>query len=149
MGSLVLPSRYDGVVLQMTPTAHPFDGDYAILPTWDVKLTGFGLDATLTCPESEDEPQLLTEFFGELYEERKGWEDVRTWQSERGGMRLNVTHDGINTVKVEVVLEGGGIEPRWQVTGELFTDPGIFQQLAANARLFGDASLPNKQSAET
>lgn len=149
MTSLVLPSRYDNVVLELTPTQHPFDGDYAVLPTWEAKLTGLGLDALLVCPESDSEPQTLADFFAELYDERLGWEDVRTWQSERGGLRLRITHDGINTVKVEATLEGGGVEPRWQVTGQLFTDPGIFQQLAANARLFGDASLPSTGRAES
>jgi hypothetical protein len=141
MGSLVLPSRHDSVVLELTATEHPFDGAYAVLPTWEVKLTGFGLDATLVCPESDSERQTLADFFAQLYEERLGWEDERTWQSRAGAMRLAVTHDGINTVHVVAALEGGGIEPRWRVSAELFTDPGIFQQLAANARLYGDASL--------
>ena len=141
MGSLVLPSRFDSVVLELTPTEHPFDGAHAVLPTWEAKLTGFGLEATLVCPESESEPQTLADFLAQLYEEVRGWEGERTWQSQAGGLRLTVTHDEINTVHVNAALEGGGIEPRWRVSGELFTDPGIFQQLASNARLYGDASL--------
>jgi hypothetical protein len=149
MGSLVIPSRYDSVVLELTPTEHPFDGAYAVVPTWEVKLTGTGLDARLVTPESEDAPQRLADFFAQLYEDVRGWEDERTWQSQLGAMHLNVTHDGINTVKVQVTLEGGGIEPRWRVTGQLYSDPGIFQQLAANARLYGDASLHQQENAET
>lgn len=146
MGSLVLPSRHDDVVLELTPTEHPFDGAYAVLPTWEVKLTGKGLETTLVCPESDTEPQTLADFFAQLYEERIGWAHERTWQSQAGALRLAVTHDGVNTVHVVATLEGGGIEPRWRVSAELFTDPGIFQQLAANARLFGDASLAHDES---
>jgi hypothetical protein len=148
MGSLVLPSRYDSVVLELTPTKHPFDGDFAVVPTWEAKLTGFDLEVSRVCPEAEEESSSLAEFFEQLFEDRLGWEDERTWESQEGRMRLNVTHDGVNTVRVDVTLEGGGIEPRWRVTGQLFTDPGIFQQLSANARLFGDASLPQQEESQ-
>ncbi|MDX6690462.1 MAG: hypothetical protein QOG15_1919 [Solirubrobacteraceae bacterium] len=142
MGSLVLPSRYDGVILELTPVKHPFDGDFAVVPAWEAKLTAAGIEASAVCPESESADQTLAEFFDELYDNIRGWEDVRHWESHMGKMKLDVRHDGINTVHVAVALEGGGVTPRWHLVGDVFVDPGLFGPLASKARIFAAESMP-------
>jgi hypothetical protein len=140
MTSLILASRYDGVMLELTPAPHPFDGEFAELPTWEAHLTAAGLDAVLVCPEADAE-QTLADYFAALYETRMGWDGERSWSSQADGMRLTAVHDQINTVHMKIALEGGGVEPRWHSVADVYLDPGVFQQLSANARLYGDALL--------
>ncbi len=140
MSSLVLESRYGDVRLELTPAPHPFDGELAERPTWEARLTAAGLEAVLVCPESDAEP-LLADYFSALHDDRLGWDGEQTWASQADGMRITAVHDQVNTVRMEVALEGGGSEPSWRCTAEIYVDPGLFHQLSKNARLFGDESL--------
>jgi len=141
---MVLASR-TGVRLELTPATRPHDYG-AHMPTWLVRLAGPGLDASLLCPEAGWEPQLLAEFFEGLDHDWRGWDGERTWQSEEAELRLVATHDKTNTVLVSAVLEDGA-PPRWSCRVQLEVDPGVFRQLAVEARRLGDISVNLSRSA--
>jgi Family of unknown function (DUF6228) len=103
-------------------------------------LVGAGVDASVVCPEAVWEPQLLADFFAALDEDWRGWEGERFWQSEDSELRLTARHDKTNTVLVSVVLTEGA-PARWSCEAELEVDPGVFRQLAADARRLGESSL--------
>jgi hypothetical protein len=158
--TLRLDARYGGGRLELTPVPHPHDPDKAERPTWLAKLSGRGsegakvagtflgadkavppgLVAEMVCPESPYEDQLLHEFFDELYDNRMGWDGQRTWVSHFEHLRLVAEHDQVNTVGLRIELRGIA-DPPWLASLTLPLDPGVFHRLAANAKLFGEASL--------
>jgi hypothetical protein len=158
--TLILDARYGGGRLELTPVPHPHDPDKAERPTWLAKLSGRGsegakvagtflgadvpvppgLVAEMVCPESPWEDQLLHEFFDDLYENRMGWDGERRWISHFEHLTLIAEHDRVNTVSLRIELRGIA-DPPWLASMTLPLDPGVFHRIAANAKLFGDASL--------
>ncbi len=98
------------------------------------------MDALVVCPEAGWEQRSLAEFLGSLDEDWRGWDGERAWQSEEAELRLTARHDKANTVVLAAALEDGA-PPRWRCEAELELDPGVFAQLAADARRLGQASL--------
>jgi hypothetical protein len=136
--AVVFASR-TGVRLELTPVPAPPGAGPATMPVWQARVGGDGLDASMTCPEAGWEPQSLAGFLRSLDEDWRGWDGERLWQSEGAELRLAARHDKTNTVLIEVVLEDGA-PPRWRCEAELELDPGVFRQLAADARRLGEAS---------
>jgi hypothetical protein len=137
MDAVVFASRSD-LRLVLTPTRRPHDVGRGVMPTWLAKLTGRGLDASVVCPEAGWEPQLLADFLAGLDRDWRGWDGERMWQSEGVELRLTARHEWTNTVLVRVEMEQGDA---WRSEAELELDPGVFRQLAADARRLGAASL--------
>lgn len=115
------------------------------MPTWLARLTGHGVEASLVCPEAGWEPQSLADFLRALDHDWRGWFGGRTWQSEEAEIRLSVRHDKTNTVLMAVVLEDGA-PARWSCRAELELDPGVFRQLATDARRLGERSVDLNRS---
>jgi hypothetical protein len=116
------------------------------MPTWLARVTGPGLGASLVCPEAGWEPQSLAKFLQTLDDDWRGWDGERVWKSEEAELRLTAQHDKTNTVTMIVVLEDGA-PPRWSCRAELELDPGVFRQLANDARRLGEVSVDQSQSA--
>ena len=158
--TLVLEARYGGGRLELTPVPHPHDPGKAERPTWLARMTGRGFEgakvagtflgadqpvapglvAEMVCSESPWAGQLLHEFFDELYEDRMGWDGQRCWVSHFDHLTLVAEHDQVNTVHLRIELRGIA-DPPWLASMTLPLDPGVFHRLAANAKLFGNASL--------
>jgi hypothetical protein len=98
------------------------------------------MDASVVCPEAGWEPRSLADFLRALDEDWGGWDGERVWQSEEVELRMTARHAQSNAVLIGVVLENGA-PPRWRCEAELEVDPGVFKQLAADARRLGAASL--------
>lgn len=138
MDAVVFASR-TGVRLELVPAPPPDGVGHGTMPTWQARLIGDGMDASVRCPEATWEPRLLADFLGSLDEDWQGWDGERAWQSEEAELRLAARHDKVNTVLVAAVLEDGA-PPRWRCEAELELDPGVFRQLAADARRLGEVS---------
>ena len=139
MDAVVFGSR-NGIRLELTPAPRPHNVGRGQMPTWQARLTGNGLDASILCPEAGWEPQSLATFLESLDRDRRGWDGERRWQSEEVELRLTAHHAATNMVLLNVVMEDGA-PPRWRCEAELEVDPGVFRQLAADARRLGEASL--------
>jgi hypothetical protein len=137
MDAVVFGSR-SGLRLELVPAAYPWGGDRGELPTWQARLTGAGLAVAVVCPEASWEQQSLADYLAGLDRDWRGWDGERVWQSEEVELRLTARHDKTNTVLVGVELVQSG---SWRVETELELDPGVFRQLAADARALGPASL--------
>jgi len=137
--AVVFASR-TGARLELSPAPWPYedpDGNSRWY-CWQARLTGRGLDASLICPEERWMPQSLADFLAGLDEDWRGWPGERSWGTEE--LTLTARHEKENTVVIQVVLEDGA-PPRWSCRAELELDPGVFRQLAADARRLGAESL--------
>jgi hypothetical protein len=139
MDAVVFASR-TGVRLELVPAPRPHEDGRGLMPSWQARLVGAGLDASLVCPEAGWEPRSLADFLGSLDKDWRGWDGERDWKSAEAELRLAARHDKTNTVLLAAVLENGA-PPRWRCEAELELDPGVFSQLAADARRLGEASL--------
>lgn len=101
---------------------------------------GTGLEAVVVAPEAGWEPQSLADFLAALAERWRGWDGERTWRSEEAELCLTARHNQTNSVLVTVEIEVGA-PPRWRTTAKLELEPGVFRQLAADARRLGIESL--------
>ena len=135
MDAVVFASR-TGVRLELAPAAYPHGDVQRAVPTWRARLTGDGLDASLVCPEAGWEQHSLSDYLAALDRDWRGWEGDREWHSEEAELQLSALHDKPNTVLVRVELTH---EERWRCAAGLELDPGVFRQLAADARRLGAA----------
>lgn len=154
--SLVLEARYGGGRLTLTPIPHPHDPK-ADRPTWHARLEGRGFEgaalagnrrldeaerlpglvAEMVCPESPWQDQLLHEYFGELYEERNGWDGEMCWVSQHEHLTFRAVHDHVNTVHMTIEVRGIA-DPVWMASVTIPLDPGVFYQIAPKCKLFAD-----------
>jgi uncharacterized protein DUF6228 len=132
-----IASRFGDVTLRLTPVPHPWD-DARV--AYDVQLTGVILDASAVYVEADDAPRTLIEFCRELADDHKGFDDVRTWESAGGALKIRADHDQINATRLYVTLTGGPV-PHWSASAELHVDPFRFDRVAINLELFRDELL--------
>jgi len=77
----------------------------------------------------------LTEFFDDLAEHWRGWDDVKVWRAYEGGLALLCSHDGLGHVTITVELhEAAGIG--WFVRAPVPLDAGQLEQVARDVRRF-------------
>jgi hypothetical protein len=90
------------------------------------------------CPEAGWEEHTLADYLAGLGEDWRGWEGEREWKSSEAELRLAAIHEKRNTVLVRVAIEGASAA--WQCHAEIDLDPGVFEQLAADARRLSQQS---------
>jgi hypothetical protein len=104
------------------------------MSSWEARLAGKGLNATVVCPEASWEPASLADFLAGLDADWEGWEGERTWRSMERELHIAAVHDKTNTVLLRVTLEDGA-PPHWRCEAELEVDPGALRSPARAARM--------------
>ena len=80
----------------------------------------------------------LSDLFGELADDWRGWEGERVWGSLDGELGFRATHDKLGTVTLAVRLRSDVYEPSvrdflWTTTALLLLDAGRLDALAREA----------------
>lgn len=141
MNHVDLESRYGSLTLRLAPAPHP-DGPQSPAVAWAVRTLNQGLELSLVTPEDPDAPQTLIELFEEIDAEQRGWDGPKQWESRFGALKIVATHDQINAVILKLDLRGG-IMPQWTAQAEIHLDPGRFNRVAANLKLYVE-QLPDE-----
>jgi Family of unknown function (DUF6228) len=82
----------------------------------------------------------LARFLGELAEDWRGWDGIRTWAPDEPGLKVRCAHDGLGHVTCVVTLTSP--YEHWSAIVRVMLDAGALEDLARDARRWESARVP-------
>jgi len=76
------------------------------------------------------DPFSIAVFFENLALHWRGWEGVRSWDADDVSMSLACEHDGVGSIRIQVVLRSLD----WEAHGSISLEPGLLSEVAQQLR---------------
>ena len=99
----------------------------------DLELEHHSLRASTKIYLYEDNVSLLS-FFEGLSQRWQGWDDIKTWSSVEGDLKLSSSIDSLGHVSFGLDMANTVISPGWLIKTTLVVDAGSLALLAQQAR---------------